>query len=321
LSENENTALNYYFKQFPDSNLSIQRAKTIESLSYEWTNYDYVFYEGQMPTQSAVRQMQRFTEQASGTLILIPTANFDIENWNRSQLKSLVEFSGHFASENGVDQFILNATDFRNAISYNSTGQTQAETVSLYRGLKAKLAGQEILIGNRQLQLLIYNEKKRVYTFLSPLDQTSTNFVTDSRFVPVIYSLLFTELLDNRYYPDRKEAAVFSKTYQAQLMINAETNYTLNAIRRLNNQTIYSVPERVPSANYSYEIDQANHILAVNKPALQLESLSTDNKQLVEDWTTHAGQTGSSVWRLFLILALFFYLAELWLGKASYKNK
>jgi hypothetical protein len=316
LTQSENSPLSHAFTNIPDSNLNITLDRTVNALSYPLTNYQTVFYEGNVPDNNLIDNIESVLKTGSSSFIFIPTASFNTEGWNQSRLRNRVRFTqpigslGSNASQIQFNRNHINSAIMPDLSNFNQRNDDEFFVKYLF-GVNP--SGLERYMGTRQNRLFIKQRNHRFYAFLFPFDEALTNFIYDSRFVPMMYHLLF--LGDEKI--DVKNSNLRFKGYinEPTLLISGPERYSLNRERSNELESIFTFPGTLKTGIYTFNHLTRNFHFAYNDEILHSFEFATYEKH--DSLASDIESSNYHLWRFFMVIAILFYILELIIGRGK----
>ncbi|MBN2663759.1 MAG: BatA domain-containing protein [Bacteroidales bacterium] len=335
---------NFYLQKFYNDNQYFNLTEVnISNISIsQFGNYQSIILSSVSKLSSGVIGELKNYVSSGGIVVLIPSVN--------SQLADLNQFMDYFQlpefTNKNNDKLIVNNINLRDKIYSDAFEEINpaSELPEIYSHFKINkniLSDYEsILIAENDDRILIYKEIEEgfVYVFTSDMLQGSTNFMTNPVSIPTFYNIpVFAKNRNKIYYVIGSENTVELKNIKNQeglKLKNIETGFEFIPVMskisqnkiKINfenveliagNYIILDVDNQVGLISFNYdrkESDLSHYTTEELQEYIDNNGLNWEITTKTGDFLQNeiiSGQKSNSLWKIFVILALIFLLAEI----------
>lgn len=316
LTNQANSSLIHLFKNLPDSNISIDIAKTAEALSYPLQSYQSIFWEGNVPDLTTQRNLETVIEKKTTNFIFIPVENFDYSMWNQSLLKKYIQFTainGQIESKTAKSQF--NSAHISESLLPELSNFKERNNDFFHVNYNFEVNPRNLirLMGTRQNRLLVKNKDYKTYFFLFPFNREATDFIYDSRFVPLVYQMIFIE--SNQIRVQDFDLYFTGYISNPSLIITGPEKYSLAKMNSDLLSSKFRLPSDIKTGNFRFEANNKDFRFSYNDHIMDAFNFAHYEKS---DTRFLSGQSElKHNWRFFILLALILYILELLIGRGK----
>ena len=278
-----------------------------------------------------------------GSLIIIPNENCKIENYNMLLQNCLLPTFSKKDTLTSKAEIIETRSDFFDGVFEKTNNQMNLPNFNTFFTLNSNIKSnyENLIIAQNNAPILIRNKNQKFpqYLFCTPLNTKNSNFSKHALFVPIFYKMCFSSLkqqplfytLDNNvtietnfdfnkletpplikqigskfeFIPEFKLIETKKQIYIRNLNLNPGY-YTINTKDSIIGAIAFNFNKTESDLNF-YRVDELqNEILQLNQKNIHLFNL--ENTENVS--ATLNSQNTFKLWKLFLILSVFFILIE-----------
>jgi hypothetical protein len=314
LTKNENSILNRFFNDFPDSAINIVTDYSFNSLRYQFMDFNTVFLESPTLNQSNRQQISRYLN--NGTFILFTDSNFDHLTWNKSELSKQIRFN-RFEIKN----FSIKERNISNFFLPEKLKNTKAiDPITVFKRWNINAPEWLELIGSKSNSILI--EKDKFFVFLTGINDKESNLIYHPIMANILYQLIFGEIETAEYNSDNKQLVIKNSESITELDLNhsiSEKKIRMSSINNSLGKSYFTLPKNMITGHYDYRIQNSNFVFSLNKEQIYFSNINFDGSENEYNGNLVAA-SNYYYWRFFIFLALISYILEFLIGQLAVKN-
>jgi hypothetical protein len=323
----------FYYQAFNEKNINYTEIKQCNIL---------ILNELENISSGLLSEITQFIKD-SGSLIIIPHENCKIENYNALLQNCLLPTFLKKDTINSKAEFIETKNDFFDGVFEKLNNQINLPSFNTFFYINSivKSNYESLIIAQNNTPILIRNKNQKFpqYLFCTPLNIKTSNFSKHALFVPIFYKMCFSSLkqqplfytLDNNiiletnfdfnklenpptitqidskfeFIPEFKLIETKKQIFIRNLNLNPGY-YTINTKDSIIGVIAFNFNKTESDLNF-YNVDELqNEIIQLNQKNIHLYNL--ENTENIS--ATLNSQNAFKLWKIFLILSVFFILIE-----------
>ncbi|MCF6364729.1 MAG: BatA domain-containing protein [Bacteroidales bacterium] len=331
------------FSDIPEVKIIYKTEKTTDF--EKLNNYDVVINDEINKLSPNLIQATYMYISDGGTCIIFPGINSDIQSYNELFNKlNLNYITGIDTSKIYAGRINYNADIFRNVFKKKEKNLDLPYILRRVKFSKQTFTDEETILFSEKNDKLISSSEYgagKVYVFSQTADKKAGNLVFHPIWAPMIYNMAFYKNTSNKiYYTIGKDEVVkfnnqLENKEQALHIINKKRTFDIipqvfitdnskiklflnNSIQKAGHYTVSSDNKDIKGLSFNYnraESDLAYYTSseiknAINENSLSSFSVTDENEELFSEIIKEQS-IGKQLWKMFLIFALFFLLAEI----------
>ena len=331
-----NEKLNYIEKLFLNDTINYNYSKqSINSINYQkLKENDVIILDEVRKISSGLSDILMKCMTNGVTLIIIPSNNIDLDNFNEFfNLIGVDNYGKKINSKFSVKEITKDHPIFKNVFEGEIENIDYPIVKNYYSSIKSIKSNKKPIytLENNEIFLSNYNNKKsNIYVFNTSLNDSSSNFHKHALFVPTFLNIANNSLVSSNIYNVIKNDDYFISIPNNNEIFNLKNDiidiiptsklvngknrfYTNNQIKKSGQYILYNKKKAVDYIAYNYsskeslvEYDDLDNLL--------ISSVKTINKEKISDYIS---STINDVhfWKSCLILSLLFFGIEIALLK------
>lgn len=331
-----NEKLNYIEKLFLNDTINYNYSKqSINSINYQkLKENDVIILDEVRKISSGLSDILMKCMTNGVTLIIIPSNNIDLDNFNEFfKIVGVDNFGKKINSKFSVKEITKDHPIFKNVFEGEIENIDYPIVKNYYSSIKSIKSNKKPIytLENNEIFLSNYNNKKsNIYVFNTSLNDSSSNFHKHALFVPTFLNIANNSLVSSNIYNVIKNDDYFISLPNNNEIFNLKNDiidiiptsklvngknrfYTNNQIKKSGQYILYNKKKAVDYIAYNYsskeslvEYDDLDNLL--------ISSVNTINKEKISDYIS---STINDVhfWKSCLILSLLFFGIEIALLK------
>lgn len=331
-----NEKLNYIEKLFLNDTINYNYSKqSINSINYQkLKENDVIILDEVRKISSGLSDILMKCMTNGVTLIIIPSNNIDLDNFNEFfKIVGVDNFGKKINSKFSVKEITKDHPIFKNVFEGEIENIDYPIVKNYYSSIKSIKSNKKPIytLENNEIFLSNYNNKKsNIYVFNTSLNDSSSNFHKHALFVPTFLNIANNSLVSSNIYNVIKNDDYFISIPNNNEIFNLKNDiidiiptsklvngknrfYTNNQIKKSGQYILYNKKKAVDYIAYNYsskeslvEYDDLDNLL--------ISSVKTINKEKISDYIS---STINDVhfWKSCLILSLLFFGIEIALLK------
>lgn len=331
-----NEKLNYIEKLFLNDTINYNYSKqSINSINYQkLKENDVIILDEVRKISSGLSDILMKCMTNGVTLIIIPSNNIDLDNFNEFfKIVGVDNFGKKINSKFSVKEITKDHPIFKNVFEGEIENIDYPIVKNYYSSIKSIKSNKKPIytLENNEIFLSNYNNKKsNIYVFNTSLNDSSSNFHKHALFVPTFLNIANNSLVSSNIYNVIKNDDYFISIPNNNEIFNLKNDiidiiptsklvngknrfYTNNQIKKSGQYILYNKKKAVDYIAYNYsskeslvEYDDLDNLL--------ISSVNTINKEKISDYIS---STINDVhfWKSCLILSLLFFGIEIALLK------
>ena len=331
-----NEKLNYIEKLFLNDTINYNYSKqSINSINYQkLKENDVIILDEVRKISSGLSEILKKCITNGITLIIIPSNNIDLDNFNKFfNLIGVDNYGKKINSKFSVKEITKDHPIFKNVFEGDIENIDFPIVKNYYSSIKSIKSNKKPIytLENSEIFLSNYNNKKsNIYVFNTSLNDSSSNFHKHALFVPTFLNMANNSLVSSNIYNVIKNDDFFISIPNNNEIFNLKNDiidiiptpklvngknrfYTNNQIKKSGQYILYNKKKVIDYIAYNYsskeslvEYDDLDNLL--------ISSVKTINKEKISDYIS---LTINDVhfWKSCLILSLLFFGIEIALLK------
>ncbi len=349
LSINEAKENQYFNALFAnDAYIKLINKNSTSISTHDFANYQViVLNEIKSISSGLIQELINFTENG-GTLLFFPNISGDVSTYN--SMLNLLKINT--ITQIDTVKCLIDKANFQNEIYANVFKRMEENTDMPYVYKRfnfsslANIDEEKILSTTKDEKILSIAKygKGKVYISAIPLDEKCSNLVKHLLFVPTFYNIaLQSQISPNIYYTIGQTQTIeinYSKVNEANLyhIVNQARNfdfipqqipdgvgancklYVQDNIKNSGNYLIINQQQAIFGVSFNYNRNESdlryyseNEIKTESSKYKNMFLIQTDNRFITK--TLRQINQGTQLWKLFIILSLFFILIEILLAR------
>ena len=331
-----NEKLNYIEKLFLNDTINYNYSKqSINSINYQkLKENDVIILDEVRKISSGLSDILMKCMTNGVTLIIIPSNNIDLDNFNKFfNLIGVDNFGKKINSKFSVKDITKDHPIFKNVFEGEIENIDFPIVKNYYSNIKSIKSNKKPIytLENNEIFLSNYNSKKsNIYVFNTSLNDSSSNFHKHALFVPTFLNMANNSLVSSNIYNVIKNDDFFisipnnNEIYNLKndiidiiptsKLVNGKNRfYTNNQIKKSGQYILYNKKKAVDYIAYNYS-SKESLVEYHDLDNLLISSVKTINKEKISDYIS---LTINDVhfWKSCLILSLLFFGIEIALLK------
>ena len=331
-----NEKLNYIEKLFLNDTINYNYSKqSINSINYQkLKENDVIILDEVRKISSGLSDILMKCMTNGVTLIIIPSNNIDLDNFNKFfNLIGVDNFGKKINSKFSVKDITKDHPIFKNVFEGEIENIDFPIVKNYYSNIKSIKSNKKPIytLENNEIFLSNYNNKKsNIYVFNTSLNDSSSNFHKHALFVPTFLNMANNSLVSSNIYNVIKNDDFFISIPNNNEIFNLKNDiidiiptsklvngknrfYTNNQIKKSGQYILYNKKKAVDYIAYNYS-SKESLVEYHDLDNLLISSVKTINKEKISDYIS---LTINDVhfWKSCLILSLLFFGIEIALLK------
>ena len=331
-----NEKLNYIEKLFLNDTINYNYSKqSINSINYQkLKENDVIILDEVRKISSGLSDILMKCMTNGVTLIIIPSNNIDLDNFNKFfNLIGVDNYGKKINSKFSVKDITKNHPIFKNVFEGEIENIDFPIVKNYYSNIKSIKSNKKPIytLENNEIFLSNYNNKKsNIYVFNTSLNDSSSNFHKHALFVPTFLNMANNSLVSSNIYNVIKNDDFFISIPNNNEIFNLKNDiidiiptsklvngknrfYTNNQIKKSGQYILYNKKKAVDYIAYNYS-SKESLVEYHDLDNLLISSVKTINKEKISDYIS---LTINDVhfWKSCLILSLLFFGIEIALLK------